>query len=360
MKSVQFIHPFILNAIIDNSRFYKNHWFKENGTGFDANNFIYIWLYANESNLTSGTVDGYRIRIGDAVGGDEIVLERVTDGVGTAILTSSGALTNNMTDFGFLLRVTRGTTGQWEIFTSALPTVSGSGATPDQVPNAINANVSQGTTTDNTYSFFNGGYIGFAVAYQNGASPTTAQEFDQIFFSFTGAALPVKIDKFDAAKDGASVKLTWDASDEQGVSVYEIQRSDNGIQFSAIGTVTATQSKKYSYSDLSTSGNGFYRLRIVDQDGKFKLSHIVSVKSKGITVIKATPNPVKSILNVEHPKAAAGATIQISNGAGVVVKRVLVPENAVLSPVDFTGLQGGLYHVVYRSKDQVLSQTVVK
>ena len=331
------------------------------GSQLDAANNIYIWLWANEANLNSPTVDGYRIRIGDAVGGDEIVLERVDNLTNaTTIITSSGAITNGITDFGFLLRVTRSTTGQWEIFTSALPTTTGSGAIATDIPNSVNASISQGTGTDNTYSYFNGGYIGFVANYQNGATNLTAQEFDQIFFSFTGAALPVKIDKFDAAKDGAAVTLTWDASDEQGVARYEVQRSDNGIQFGTIGSVTASQSKKYSYTDLSTSGNGFYRLRIVDFDGNVRMSHIVSVKSKGITVIKATPNPVKGILNVEHPKAAAGATIQISNAAGAVVKRVIVPENAVLSPVDFTGLQGGLYHVVYRSKDQVLSQTVVK
>src|SRR5688572_26483525 len=40
-------------------------WVGRRGTGYDASNFIYIWLYANESNLTSATVDGYRVRVGD-------------------------------------------------------------------------------------------------------------------------------------------------------------------------------------------------------------------------------------------------------------------------------------------------------
>lgn len=325
----------------------------------NANHTI-IWLWASETNLESPTIDGYRIRIGDDGGNDEILLQRVDNGVVTTILTSSGAITNGLTDIGFLLRVTRGPGGQWEVFTSPLPATSGTGAIATDVPNATNANVSQGTVTDNTYFYFNNGSIGFVNVYSTSAAARSAQEFDQVTFSFTGQALPVKIDRFDAAKEGAGVKLTWDATDEQGVAQYEIQRSDNGVQFSAIGSVAANQSKKYSYSDLNTSGSAFYRLRIIDIDGNVKLSHIVSIKGKALTAIKATPNPVRTILNIEHPKAAAGATIQISTAGGVVVKRILVPENSVLSPVDFTGLQGGMYHIVYRSKDQVLSQTVVK
>ncbi|HYF33058.1 MAG TPA: T9SS type A sorting domain-containing protein [Chitinophagaceae bacterium] len=330
------------------------------GQAYTNPNFTLIWLWASEADLTSATVDGYRIRIGDDTGGDELVLQRVDNGVATNILTSSGSIPNGLTDIGFLLRVTRGIAGEWEIFTSPLPATSGNGAIATEIPNSTNANVSQGTVTDNTYSYFNNGYIGFTNTYTSSASARAAQEFDQILFSFTGAAVPVKIDKFDAAKDGAGVKLTWDASDEQGVANYEIQRSDNGIQFSVIGTVTANQSKKYTYVDASNAGSGFYRLRIMDFDGNYKMSHIVSVKSKAVTFIKATPNPVRSILNVEHPKAAAGTTIHISNASGVVVRKVNVPENAVVSPIDFTGLQGGVYHIIYRSKDQQITQTVLK
>src|SRR5688572_25890912 len=110
---------------------------------YTAANFTLIWLWASEGDLTSPTIDGYRIRIGDDGGGDEIVLQRVDNGVVTTILTSSGALTNGLTDIGFLLRVTRSTTGTWEIFTSTLPVANGSGAIATDIPNSTNANVSQ-------------------------------------------------------------------------------------------------------------------------------------------------------------------------------------------------------------------------
>lgn len=335
-------------------------WIGRRGQAFTAANHAFIWLWASEGDLTSATIDGYRIRIGDDTGIDQFTLQRVDDGVATDILNTTTGLANSLEDIGFLLRVTRGITGQWEIFTSTLPTVNGTGAIATDVPNSTNANVSHGTVTDNTYAFFNNGFIGFTNVHTNGAAPRVGAEYDQIFFSFTGAAVPVKLDRFDAAKDGAGVKLTWDASDEQGVAVYEVQRSDNGVQFSAIGNVSADRSRKYAFTDGSSNGSGFYRLKILDYDGNYKMSHIVSVKGKAVAAIKATPNPVRSMLNIEHPKAGTGATIHVSNAAGIMVRKITVAENAVMSPIDFTGLQGGTYHIVFRSKDQVLTQTVLK
>lgn len=330
------------------------------GQPYTNSNHTLIWLWASEGELTSPTIDGYRIRLGDDGGDDELVLQRVDNGVVTNILTSSGSIPNGLTNIGLLLRITRGTAGQWQIFTSTLPVANGTGAIATDVPNSVNANVSQGAVTDNTYSYFNNGFIGFTNIYTNGSDARSAQEFDQIQFSFTGPALPVRLNRFDAAREGAGVKLTWDASDEQAVSSYEVQRSDNGIQFNTIGSVTANQSRRYSYTDLANAGNGFYRLRVPDHDGSYRLSHIVSIRAKAVTVIKTTPNPVRTVLNIEHPKAAAGATIQVSNAAGVVVRRIIVPENAALSPVDFTGLASGMYHVVFRSGDQQFSEMVVK
>ena len=64
----------------------------------------YVWLYANESDVTASTVDGYRIRFGDSSGDDEIVLERIDDGSATAVITSSGAISNGLANIGFLVR----------------------------------------------------------------------------------------------------------------------------------------------------------------------------------------------------------------------------------------------------------------
>lgn len=120
---------------------------------FTAANQQYFWLYANESTLNNATVDGYRIAIGDDAGGDEIRLEYVVNGaVSSTVITSSGAITNGLTDIGFLVRVTRSSSGGWTLYTSTLPTANGSGAIATDVPNSTNASTNQGTGTEKLYS----------------------------------------------------------------------------------------------------------------------------------------------------------------------------------------------------------------
>ena len=149
-----------------------------------AANQQYFWLYANEANLNSSTVDGYRIAIGDDSGADEIRLQYIVDGaVSTTVITSTGTIPNGLTDIGFLIRVTRSATGDWELFTSTLPTTTGTGAVATDTPTAANTSVSQGTGTNNLLVPAANGFIGVAALHSTGASAVSAAEFDQIFFT---------------------------------------------------------------------------------------------------------------------------------------------------------------------------------
>lgn len=158
------------------------------GSAFTTTNKSFFWLYANESNLTSATVDGYRLAIGDDAGGDNIVLEYIVNGAvsGAAVITSTGSTTNGLLDIGYLVRVTRSSTGAWEIFTSTLPTTTGTGAIATDIPNSTNANTSQGTATHNTLVPAANGYIGFVSTHTSGAAALISTEFDQIYFTPSG------------------------------------------------------------------------------------------------------------------------------------------------------------------------------
>ncbi|MBC8491824.1 MAG: hypothetical protein H8D42_04620, partial [Candidatus Marinimicrobia bacterium] len=102
-------------------------WMGIRGITPSANDNNSIWLWANESNLISGTIDGYRVNFGQ-VGADNIFLQIVTNGLATNIITSTGAVPTLLTDFGFMVRVTRSSGSVWTLYTSSLPTVVGTGS----------------------------------------------------------------------------------------------------------------------------------------------------------------------------------------------------------------------------------------
>lgn len=143
-----------------------------------------IWLYANEADLESATVDGYRIQMGDDSGGDEIRLQVVTNGTATTIGTSSGSIANGLTDYGIAFYVKRSQTGVWTVKTSTLPqdaTGTQSTASPVSCPESV-ATITQITVTDNTYTPADNSYFGFMAIHSSGVPACNAVEFDNFRF----------------------------------------------------------------------------------------------------------------------------------------------------------------------------------
>jgi hypothetical protein len=146
---------------------------------------VEIWLCANESNLESNTVDGYRLIIGDGSGSHEIRLQRMVNGVqaGADIIVSSSVISSSRNDFGISIRVVRSETGNWQLFSSTIPVANGSGASPTADP-TTNTTVSLGTGTDNTLIPIGTNYFGFKVNMPSGLNSSNRRttEFDNIQF----------------------------------------------------------------------------------------------------------------------------------------------------------------------------------
>ncbi|HMQ04234.1 MAG TPA: carboxypeptidase-like regulatory domain-containing protein [Pyrinomonadaceae bacterium] len=187
-----------------------------------AANRQFFWLYATETDLNSATVDGYRIAMGDDSGGDEIRLEYIVDGVvNTTVISTANSIDNGLTDWGLLIRVTRSATGEWNIYTSTLPTAVGTGAAASDVPNAVNAPLLQGTGTENSLVPASAGYIGVASQHTTGAGAIAAAEFDQIYFTVTsGDTTPPSISytPLGSTQSAANRILTASISDLGGVA----------------------------------------------------------------------------------------------------------------------------------------------
>ncbi len=118
---------------------------------------------------------------------------------------------------------------------------------------------------------------------------------------------PVTLTYFKASlANNESALLTWNSQSEINANHYEIERSENSINFTKRGTVNAigspTTSQDYAYNDLlkTSSSKIFYRLRMVDNDGTFKYSNVVALKiiNAGST-INTYPNPFVSNINID-------------------------------------------------------------
>jgi hypothetical protein len=94
--------------------------------------------------------------------------------------------------------------------------------------------------------------------------------------------LPVDFVNVFAQQSRDKKYIFWQVAAESNVKEYVVERSAGGTDgFAAIGNVTATANgagvKQYQYLDNYSSETAFYRIRAVDNDGRFKYSSIIRV-----------------------------------------------------------------------------------
>ncbi len=146
--------------------------------------------------------------------------------------------------------------------------------------------------------------------------------------------LPVTLLFFTAQKSGSTASLLqWKTSQEINSDFIEIERSADAVFFTKIGKLPAagfsTIEKEYSYIDNTPqNGTNYYRLKLVDKDGRFTYSpaRLVIFNNVNSGMVKFYPNPVRTILTVQLPTLEP-AVVNITNALGVVVYQLKQPTN---------------------------------
>lgn len=127
------------------------------------------------------------------------------------------------------------------------------------------------------------------------------------------------------------INVGWTVASEFNLDYYDLQRSENGIDFETITTIDvlgSTQMEQtYSFDDYNVGRNKdyYYRFQSFDHDGFTKFSPIVSARLNGSNSFGAGillyPNPTTGDLFVEL-SLELNSTIEMSvlNGAGQLVE----------------------------------------
>lgn len=180
--------------------------------------------------------------------------------------------------------------------------------------------------------------------------------------------LPVTISRFEGQRNNKQIDLNWTTSQENNVDRFEVERSWDGINYDAIGTVasrfhTTNLPTDYLYSDLQPmNGMNFYRLKQIDADGKFSYSNIVAVKfdNPAVDIISIQPNPVKDILQVVY-NAIENTTVtcNIYNSDGRLVNSSIFTavSGSNQLKINVANLAAGMYFVVLSRPNERITET---
>jgi hypothetical protein len=180
-----------------------------------------------------------------------------------------------------------------------------------------------------------------------------------------GAALPVTLINFTGRYVNNHSQLDWETAMEEMVDYFAIERSDDGRQFTQIGTVKANGNSitrlKYTFTDnqpvLSTA---WYRLRTVDVDLKSKYSNVIRLTntSRAITVLSVMPNPFETTIQMQvYSDKSLAATIRISDITGREMyksNKLLAAGNNNLSLYPPATLSKGVYVLQLMNGNEVI------
>lgn len=173
---------------------------------------------------------------------------------------------------------------------------------------------------------------------------------------FTQNPLPVNFSDVKAFEKGTGVQIEWTNLTEKDLVNYIVERSANGRDFTAIAQVAprSNQADKESYTSFDPSpmaGANFYRIKVLEIDGKVIYSKLLKVDIGRITKgISLYPNPVAGKeVTVGFSAIKGQYTLRVINAAGqeVFTQRLSHPggniSQAVILP---SSVRSGIYNML--------------
>lgn len=160
--------------------------------------------------------------------------------------------------------------------------------------------------------------------------------------------------------------LAWTAVHEENIESYEIERSDDAINFSSIGSLLShnTIQSGYTFTDADNAGDKYYRIKMLDRSGLYKYSNIILLSKDFVLEIKSLSNPFRNNINAKILTPANGIiTLNVINESGKVIKVVkqYVEKGYNEVVLDQLGpLNNGLYVLSAEFNNQVVRKKIMR
>jgi hypothetical protein len=190
---------------------------------------------------------------------------------------------------------------------------------------------------------------------------------DYSFFNFgikSATALPIDLISFTGNIFQNQIKLTWKVANESNFSHFEIERSIDASAFEKIGKVNSTneisEAINYDYFDKQTKNYKliYYRLKMVDLDGKFKFSKVIFVKFDEIIAHILVENPVqnaqfKVFANLDKP------LFSLINSTGNRVETSFSEEKNGVFHIKLQDASPGIYFLIIEVDNQIFTRKII-
>ena len=148
-------------------------------------------------------------------------------------------------------------------------------------------------------------------------------------------ALPVSLISFDAQSTSGTVKLDWATASETDNDYFDIERSPDARSWKAIGRIkgagTVNSIQRYATTDANPlEGRSYYRLKIVDFEGKAEYSNIRVIITHTLPVPSIYPNPATTSITLS---GKPDGYVKIYRLSGQEVGKIVLEGEKTIIPI---------------------------
>lgn len=184
------------------------------------------------------------------------------------------------------------------------------------------------------------------------------------------STLPITLFNFTGINTPEGNKLSWITSSEVNSKQFDLEKGYNGQSFSTIATISAAgisnTNQFYNYVDKKPlKGQNYYRLKMIDKDGSFKLSKVILLDNRNnyaLAVLQNNPTPGNNLARlIITDRESSGSIITVSNMAGQVVQthKINNPTGGNIQiNLEAKGLTTGTYLISYKNNNGEILETI--
>lgn len=205
-----------------------------------------------------------------------------------------------------------------------------------------------------------------SVNWPSGITGTVIYNPTSVVLSISSATVPLNLLSFSGSLlQGNDVLLQWHTANEYNVSHFEIQYSTNALQFVPLAFEKSKGMVNNFYShrlNKKTSLVQYYRIKVMDKDGKYFYSKVISIKidAEKVGKLLVFPNPAINAVAVTHEKSGENASIKLIDATGKVVFITVVAPGAIQTGINVAHISTGVYSLVYSNDNAVVSEMLLK
>jgi hypothetical protein len=159
-----------------------------------------------------------------------------------------------------------------------------------------------------------------SVSFPDGCSIS-----DQITVTFA-VVVPVNLISFTGIQADCKTRLNWKITNAINFSGFVVEKSKDAYTYSKVADLPYTGVDSYTWTDPSTDNQtSYYRLKMVDADGQYVYSNIISVKNNcNEQTVNVYPTLTDNDVQVFLPAGYEHATIQVYNITGQQMNPLII------------------------------------